>query len=273
MTKHLLPSFAALLLASAPALADEDTDVREGETPQQRDDRVAAQAGHYAVGLRVHVGGFLADGFKIVGIEPKARYNVTDAISVGARIPLAVSKPDGLGVFGGALARAELRLGATIGAWIDVGFMKHGAILLSQQDSFAFSDDADYDVALALGPWIRAKAGPTYLVIEPAFVYQPGDPEAIMGVQLPVSALFRAGSFGHVGAKVGLYTGDDFEVAADKGGRLGAGLVVDLKVSTIKVNLEAGVSSLLTDDGMGSVALYHSVGKALYVNVGLAYVK
>ena len=271
MTKHLLPSFAALLLASAPALADEDTDVREGETPQQRDDRVAAQAGHYAVGLRVNVGGVGTEGFKVIGVEPKARYNVTDAISVGARIPLAVSGPDmpELAIFGGAMAHAELRLGATIGAWVDVGFLKHGGVLLSQQDSFLYFDGVDYDVAFAVGPWIRAKAGPTYLVIEPAFVYQPGDPEAIAGAQLPVTALFRAGSIGHVGAMVGIYTGDDFKLGAADGGRVAAGLVVDLKVSTIKVNLGAGVSSLLTDD----MGLYAEVGKALYVNVGLAYVK
>ena len=269
--KRLLPSLATLLLATSPALADEDTDVREGETPQQRDDRVSAQAGHYAVGLRVHIGSALDDSFNVIGIEPRARFNVTDAISVGACIPLAVSKPDGLAAFGGALARAELRLGATVGAWVDVGFMKHGGILLSQQDAFIYGDDADYDVAFALGPWIRAKAGPTYLVIEPAFVYQPGDPEAIAGAQLPVTAMFRAGSVAHIGAMVGIYTGDDFKLGAEDGGRIGAGLVADVKVSTIKVVLGAGFASLLTDEMAGNG--YTSVGKSVYVSVGLAYVK
>ncbi|MDQ3339241.1 MAG: hypothetical protein M4D80_29105 [Myxococcota bacterium] len=268
--KRLLPSFAALLLSASPALADEDSDVREGETPQQRDDRVAAQAGHFAVGLRVHFGSAIDKTFNVIGVEPRARYNVTDAISVGARIPLAVSKPDGFATFGGALARAELRLGATIGVWTEIGFMKHFGILLSQQDAFAYSDDADYDVALALGPWIRAKAGPMYLVIEPAFVYQAGSP-TVTGAQLPVTALFRAGSVAHIGAMVGLYTGDDFKLGAEDGGRLGAGLVADVKVSTIKVVLGAGFASLLTSDEAGS--LYPSVGKSLYVSVGLAYVK
>ena len=270
--KRLLPSFAALLLTASPALADEDTDVREGETPQQRDDRVAAQAGHYAVGLRVHIGSGADKSFNVIGIEPRARYNVTDAISVGARIPLAVSKPDGFAAFGGAMARAELRLGATIGAWAEVGFMKHGGVLLSQQDAFAYADGADYDVALALGPWIRAKAGPTYLVIEPAFVYQPGDPEAITGAQLPVTALFRAGSVAHIGAMVGIYTGDNFKLGAEDGGRLGAGVVADVKVSTIKVVLGAGFASLLADDETAGNG-YTSVGKSIYVSVGLAYVK
>lgn len=271
MTKLLLPSLATLLLSATPVLADEDTDVKEGETPQQRDDRVASQAGHYAAGVRVHVGSALDDSFNVIGIEARGRYNVSDSINVGARIPLAVSKPDGLGAFGGMMARAELRLGATIGAWAEAGFLKHGSVLLSQQDAFIFVDDADYDVALALGPWVRAKAGPTYLTFEPAFVYQPGDPEGITGIQFPVTAVFRAGSVAHLGAMVGIYTGDDFKLGASDGGRVGAGLVADVKVSSIKLVLGAGFASLLTDDMGGNG--YTSVGKSLYVSVALHYVK
>jgi hypothetical protein len=267
--KRLLPSFAALLLAASPALADEDSDVREGETPQQRDDRLASQAGHFEVGVRVHIGSALDKSFNIIGVEPKARYNVSDNINVGVRIPLAVKKEDGMAVFGGAMARAELRLGATIGFGAEVGFMKHQGILLSQQDSFVYSDGADYDFALALGPWVRAKAGPTYLAFEPTFVYQPGDPEAVTGIQFPVTAMFRAGSVAHFGALVGIYTGDDFKLGADEGGRVGAGLVADVKVSTIKVVFGAGFASLLTDDA----SVYTSVGKSIYVSLGLAYVK
>ena len=269
MTKRLLPSLATLLLTAAPALADEDTDVREGETPQQRDDRLASQAGHYAFGVRVHIASALDDSFNFIGLQLEGRYNVSDNIAVGARIPLAVSKPDGFGVFGGAMARAELRLGATIGAMAEVGFLKHGAVLLSNQDAPIYVDDADYDFALALGPWVRAKAGPTYLSFEPAFVYQPGDPEAIMGVQFPVTALFRAGSVAHFGAQVGIYTGDDFKLGADEGGRVAAGLVADVKVSTIALRFAGGFASLLTDD----MGLYTSVGKSVYVTVGLAYQK
>jgi hypothetical protein len=68
---------------------------------------------------------------------------------------------------------------------------------------------------------------------------------------------------------VGIYTGDDFKLGADEGGRVGAGLVANVKVSTIKVMFGAGFASLLTDDA----GFYTSVGKSVYVSVGLAYVK
>lgn len=270
MTKRLVLSLATLLLTTAPVLADEDSDVREGETPQQRDDRLAAQAGHYAAGLRVHIASGAGDSFNFIGVQPWGRYNVSDSINVGARIPLAVSKPDGFAAFGGAMARAELRLGATIGAMAEVGFLKHFAVLLSDQDAPAYSDadGIDYDFAMRLGPWVRVKGGPVYLSFDPAFVYQAGDP-GITGVQFPVTGLLRAGSVAHVGAQVGIYTGDDFKLGADEGGRVAAGLVADVSVSSIKVMFGAGFASLLTDD----MALYTSVGKSVYVTVNLAYVK
>jgi len=270
MTKLLLPSLATLLITASvsPVFADEDTDVKEGETPQQRDDRVAGQAGHYAGGLRVMFASAGPDSFNFIGVTPWARYNVSDAINVGARVPLAVSKPEGFGAFGGMMARVELRLGATIGAFAEAGFLKHGAVLLTDQDAPIYVDDADYDFAARIGPWVRVKGGPVYLSFDPAFAYQAGDP-GITGIQFPVTALFRAGTVAHAGAQVGIYTGDDFKMGADEGGRVAAGLVADVKVSSIKVMLGAGVSSLLTDD----MGLYTSVGKSLYVSVNLAYVK
>jgi hypothetical protein len=271
MNKLLLPSLATLLLGTAPVLADEDTDLKEGETPQQRDDRLAGQAGHYAAGIKVMVASGLDDSFNFIGVTPWGRYNVSDSISVGARIPLAVSKPDGFTVFGGLMARAEIRLGATIGAFGEAGFLKHGAVLLSEQDApfFLDAEGVDYDFATRIGLWVRVKGGPTYLSFDPAFAYQPGDPEAITGIQFPVTALFRAGSVAHAGAQVGIYTGDDFKMGADDGGRVAAGLVADVAVSKIKLMFGAGISSVLTDD----MGFYTSVGKALYVSVNLAYVK
>jgi len=265
--KRLLPAFAMLaMLAPSYAFADEDSDVKEGETPEQHDARMAAQAGHYAAGVRVMVGSGVGKSFNIIGVELGGHYNVSDIISVGARVPLSVKKPDGGAVFGGMMAHAEVRLGATIGVWADVGFMKNGGILISQQDSMFYADGADYALAFALGPWIRAKAGPTYLSIDPAFVYQAGDPK-ITGAQLPVTALFRASSALKAGAMVGIYTGDDFKLGADKGGRVAAGLVVDLAVSGIAVRAGAGFSSLLTDDA----SVYDSIGHATYLSVALMY--
>jgi hypothetical protein len=79
--------------------------------------------------------------------------------------------------------------------------------------------------------------------------------------------MFRASGGLKAGAKVGLYTGDEFKLGADEGGRLAAGLVVDVAVSSIFVRAEAGLSSLLTDDA----SLYTSVGKSTYVAFALMY--
>jgi hypothetical protein len=266
--KHLLSSLAILLTAS-PVLADEDTDVREGETPLQRDERIESQAGHYAAGVRVHAASAVGDSFNFVGLDLQGRYNVSDSIAVGARIPFAVVKPDGFAVFGGMMARASIRLGATIGAAAEVGFLKYGAVLLSQQDAPLYGDGADYELAAAVGPTVTVKAGPTYLSFHPKLVYQPGDAEAITGIQFPVAAKFRVGGLALIGAQVGLYTGDDFKLAADEGGRIATGLVADVKVSSIALQLAAGFASLLTDEA----APYTSIGKSVYATVGLMYVK
>lgn len=257
-------------LTSSTALAEEE-ETREGETPEQKDARVSAQAGHYAAGVRVMVGSALDKSFNFIGLELGGRYNVSDNISVGARIPFAVKKPDGFAVFGGAYARAELRLGASIGAFAEAGFSKYGSALLSAQDAPIYVDALDYEGAFLLGPWVRVKAGPTYLSFEPAFVYQLGDPEAITGVQFPVTAMFRASGGLKAGAKVGIYTGDDFKLGAKDGGRIATGLVVDVAVSSILVRAEAGLSSLLVNDDMGSTALYRSIGKTAYVALNLMY--
>jgi hypothetical protein len=273
MNKLLLPSLATLLLGTAPVFADEDTDLKEGETPQQRDDRLASQAGHYAAGLKVMFASAGDDSFNFIGVTPWGRYNVSDSINVGARIPLAVSTPgeDVFAVFGGLMARAEIRLGATVGAFGEAGFLKHAAVLLSEQDAPGYADVADYDFATRLGVYVRVKGGPTYLSFDPAFVYQPGDPEAVTGIQFPVTALFRAGSVAHAGAQVGIYTGDDFKLGNADGGRVAAGLVADVAISKIKLMFGAGFSNLLASDDMG--APYQSIGKSVYVSVNLAYVK
>ncbi len=254
-----------LVLAASPAFADDEE--KEGETPQQKDERLASQAGHYAAGVRVQIASAGPDSFNFIGIEPGGRYNLTDAISVGARIPLVVKKPDGAAAFGGMMARAELRLGATIGAAIEGGFSKNGGALLSSQDAPVYADAADYAAAVVVGPWVRFKGGPTYLSFNPAFVYQAGDPK-ITGLQFPVTAMFRMSGVLQAGGQLGVYTGDDFKMGAKDGGRVALGALVNLNVSSITVQGAAGFSSLLTDDAS---PLYTSIGKAVYVTFGLIY--
>lgn len=264
MKHRFLPALAMFALTTSTAFADDEEDT--GETPEQKDARVAAQAGHYQAGIRVFAGSGVDKSFNFIGLELGGKYNVTDAISAGARIPFAVKKPDGFAVFGGAFAHLEMRLGASIGAMAEGGFAKAGAANLSSQDSPAFVDDADYEGAFLLGPFVRVKAGPTYLSFDPAFVYQAGD-EAITAIQFPVTAMFRASGGLKAGAKVGLYTGDEFKLGADEGGRLATGLVVDIAVSSVFVRAEAGFSSLLTDDA----SLYTGIGKSTYIALALMY--
>src|SRR5687767_4578026 len=98
MRARLLPAFAILALSS-PALADEDTDLKEGETEEQRDDRLANQAGKFNAGVKVRMPNGPGDdgsygSFNWVAVDLHGKYNVSDLIGVGGTFYTAPVKPD-----------------------------------------------------------------------------------------------------------------------------------------------------------------------------------
>lgn len=275
MKHRLLPAFALFALTTSNAFADDEES--SDETPEQKEERLANQSGNFNAGGKVRfpngpdeMGDFKS--FNWVAVDLHGKYNITNMIGVGGTIPLAVKKPDGFSVFGGMLARPELRLGATIGAYVDIGFLKERAVLLSDKDYPAYVEDADYTLATRVGPWIKLKANVVYLSVLPAFVYQAaGQAEAVTGFQLPLNAMLRAGELLKVSADLGIYSGDDFKLGAADGGRIAIGAGVDIKVGHIALHLGTGLASLLTSDEMG--AAYPSIGKSLYFDINAKYVK
>jgi hypothetical protein len=280
MKHRLLPALAMVALTTSPVFAQDDEETREGETEQEKEERLAAQAGKFNAGFKVRMpNGPGDDGtygqFNWIGVDLTGRYNVTDAIGVGGTLYTAPVKPDfpdgammeDPKVFGGFMARPELRLGSTIGAFVDVGFLTYGAVLLSEKDIPIYQ--GDYELATRVGPWVKLKANVVYLSILPALVFQNGDPEKIAGFQLPVNAMLRAGEMLKVSADVGLYSGDDFKVGADDGGRIAIGAAVDIKVGAIALHLGAGLNSLLTSDN----GPYDTIGHSLYFDVAAKYLK
>lgn len=259
-------------LTSSTAMA-EDEEGPEGETAQQKEDRLANVQGKFNAGARVRfpngpdeMGEFKT--FNWVAVDLQGRYNLTNLISTYLTVPLAVKHPDGAKTFGGVTGRIELLLGASVGAGVTVGMLRERAFLLSDKDYPAYVGDLKFGTAL--GPIVRLKTSVVNLRLEPSFVYQATDPTTT-GFQLPVVAMIRLGDMLKVSGDIGLYSGDDFKVAASDGGRLGVGAAVDIKVGSIGLHLGTGLASLLTSDEMG--ALYPSVGKSLYFDVSLKYMK
>ena len=264
-------------LTTSAAFADDEEETREGETEQEKEERLAAQAGKFNAGFKVRMpSGPDETGesavFNWIGVDLIGRYNVTDMIGISGTMYTAPVKPDfdpEPKIFGGFMLRPELRLGATVGAFVDVGFMTYGAVLLSERDIPFYV--GDYELATRVGPWLKLKANVVYLSVQPSIVFQNGSPEKITGFQLPINAMLRAGEMLKVSADVGVYSGDDFKIGADDGGRIAIGAAVDIKVGAIALHLGAGLNSLLTSDEPG--ALYGSVGESLYFDVAARYVK
>lgn len=269
MTNRLLTTLVMFTLTSSTAMADDEGP--EGETPMEKDERIAGLAGHFAAGVRLHLAsgpdGTEYKSLNFAELDLQARYNVSDLFTTYLNIPLSVKHPDGFETIGGGTVRGELKLGSTFAVGATVGMLRDGAFLLSEKDFPAWVGDLKFGTAL--GPSLRLKAGAAYLRIDPSFVYQTSDADANTGFQLPVTATLRVARMLRVSGDIGLYSGDDFKVSPSDGGRLGVGAAVDVQISSIALHLGAGFASLMTDDA----GLYPSVGKSLFFDVALKYVK
>jgi hypothetical protein len=275
--RFAIAAFATCVFHAPAVRADDvDLDAPLDETPEQREERIANMQGKFNAGVSLRFPSGPDDmgeyaTFNWVALDLRGRYNVTDIISVHGNIPLAIIKPDlpdplpDPSIFGGITGRGEIKLGGTIGAGVTVGFLRYGAFLLSDKDYPLYAGDLNF--GMSLGPWLKLKTGVVNLAFVPAFVYQAGDPESITGIQVPVSAMIRAGNALKLSADVGLYSGDDFSLGADEGGRVGIGTALDIKVSKIMLHLGVGLASLLTDDA----GFYPSVGKSLYFDLNVKY--
>ena len=205
--------------------------------------------------------------FKWVAVDLKGTFFVTEQISIGGILPLAPIKQEPGEIFGGFLVRPEIALGSMIGVGASVGFMTEGGFLLSPKDYPIYQGDLKFGASL--GPWIKFKYAGVEFRTQPAFVYQATDP-TLTAIQLPIAAAVGLGKAVKVALETGVYTGDDFKLGADDGGRIALGAAIDLKLTPVLVHIGAGFASLLTSDEGG---FYPGITDSIYLDLNVKYSK
>jgi len=199
-------------------------------------------------------------------------------LTVTGNIPLAVKKPDMLmtgedpRMIGGVTAKLEARLSNKPGAKNDfgllvtVGYMRQGALLLSEKDYPTFY--GDFKPGLTTGLTLKLKMSSLVdFSTVPVIVYQAGQDSSQTAVQLPVSLILGLGSLVKVSADLGIFTGDDYSFRGSNGGRIAAGGALTVKIGPILAHAGAGFASLLTG------GLYPTIRDSVYIDLNVKYVK
>lgn len=224
--------------------------------------------------------------FNWVAADLKGRYYLLDQVYVDGFIPLAVKKPDApmIGgavvddprLIGGIQARLEAKLAVPkmsmikydteIGLDLTLGYMREGAMLLSDKDFPLFVGDFKPGVATGLLMKVKLSSLLDFSLV-PAWVYQSGTMESLSAVQVPMSLRVALADVVKVSFDLGIYTGDDYSLGGSNGGRISTGAALDLKLGFIALHTGAGVASLLTG------GMYPTISDSIYVDVNVKYVK
>jgi hypothetical protein len=220
--------------------------------------------------------------FNWIAVDLKGRYFLLDSVAVNAVAPLAVKKPGTLAggvepsVFGGFDLSLEARLPrlpfqpsgnkTEVGLSLSAGFMREGAMLLSDKDFPLFVGDFQPGWTAGLIAKVQLSSVLDFSLL-PVFVYQSGSVESLTAVQVPMALILRAGSFLELSADVGVYTGDDYSLKSLDGGRVALGGSLSVKICSLRFHAGAGAASLLTG------GMYPTVGDSFYVDLNVKYVK
>ena len=221
--------------------------------------------------------------FNWVAVDLKGRYYLLKNITLDANIPLAVKKPDTVGpmgpepsLFGGITLTLDARISApkmpgikydtTVGLNLTVGYMKQGAMLLSDKDYPLFIGDMKPGFAGGLVTKVKLSSLLDFSLV-PTWVFQSGKPESLTAIQIPLALEIRLASVAKLNAELGIYTGDDYAFSGDEGGRIATGASLDLKLGPILLHTGAGVASLLTGGA------YPTIKDSFYVDVNVKYAK
>jgi hypothetical protein len=224
--------------------------------------------------------------FNWVAADLKGRYYLLDQVYVDGFIPLAVKKPDApmIGgavvddprLIGGIQARLEAKLAVPkmsmikydteVGLDLTLGYMREGAMLLSDKDFPLFTGDFKPGIGTGLLMKVKLSSLLDFSLV-PAWVYQSGTMESLTAVQVPMSLRVALADVVKVSFDLGIYTGDDYSFSGSNGGRISTGAALDLKLGFIALHTGAGVASLLTG------GMYPSVSDSVYVDVNVKYVK
>ncbi|MBV8759425.1 MAG: hypothetical protein JO257_19210 [Deltaproteobacteria bacterium] len=222
--------------------------------------------------------------FNWVAFDMKARYFLLDSVTANANIPIAIIHPDTVGaaggtggvspsMIGGITARLDAMLPkmpmmkkTQVGVSLGVGYMREGAMLLSEKDYPMFVGDFKPGFAGALVTKVKLGNAVDFSLV-PAWVYQSGTMDSHTAIQVPMSLILKLGDTIATSADLGVFTGDKYSFSGDKGGRIAAGASLTVKIGPILAHAGAGVASLLTG------GLYPTISDSIYVDVNAKYVK
>ena len=221
--------------------------------------------------------------FNWVAVDLKGRYYLLENVTLDANVPLAIIKPDTAGpmgpepsLFGGVTLTLDGRVQApkmpgvkyetVIGLNLTVGYMKEGAMLLSDKDYPLFVGDMKPGFAGGLVTKVKMSSVLDFALI-PTWVYQSGSMEGLTAVQIPMALQIGLGNIAKLNVELGIYTGDDYSFSGDNGGRLATGASLDLKIGPMLFHAGAGVASLLTG------GVYPTISDSFYVDLNAKYAK
>jgi hypothetical protein len=222
--------------------------------------------------------------FNWIALDLKGRYYLLDQVTVDGFFPLAVKKPEAAGMggpepsmIGGLQTRLEAKFkapkmpmvpseGTQVGLQLSLGYMREGAMLLSEKDFPLYVGDFKPGIGTGLLMKVKLSSLLDFSLV-PAWVYQSGTMESLTAVQIPMSLRVALGELLKLSFDLGVYTGDDYSFSGDEGGRIATGAALTVKLGPIVLHTGAGVASLLTG------GLYPSVSDSVYVDVNVKYAK
>jgi hypothetical protein len=220
-----------------------------------------------------------------VAADLKGRYFLLDSVTVNGNVPLAVVHPGTLmdgespDLIGGITARIDATLpklpsmpgmhnDSQIGLTLTLGYMRQGAMLLSDKDFPLFT--GGFEPGLAAGIISKIKLSSLlYFSLVPVWVHQAGSGmnPSESAVQIPMSLIVGLGNLVKVSADAGVFTGADYAFSGAKDGRIYAGGSLDVKIGPIVAHAGAGFASLLTGPD------YPTVGDSLYFDLNVKYAR
>jgi hypothetical protein len=224
--------------------------------------------------------------FNWIAVDLRARYYLLKSVTVNANIPVAIKHPDSVGaapdgtggiepsMFGGFSARLDAMLprmpmmkkDTQVGLSLAFGYMREGAMLLSEKDYPMFFGDFKPGFAGSLVTKVKLGSIVDFSLV-PAWVYQSGTMDSHQAVQIPMSLILKLGNVVQTSADLGVFTGDHYHFSGDDGGRIAAGGSLTVKIGPILAHAGAGVASLLTG------GMYPTISDSVYIDVNAKYVK
>jgi hypothetical protein len=229
--------------------------------------------------------------FNWIALDLKGRYFLLDQVTLNGNVPIAIIHPDTIkmgtvepSTFGGMSVRLDAIVTAPklpmlpskgenkIGLSLTGAYMREGAMLLTEKDFPLFIGDMKPGFAGALVTRV-ALASVVDFSLTPAWIYQAGTTNSHKAIQVPLALIIKVGDLIKLSTDLNIATGDDYSMRGKNGGRLGAGVALDVKIGPILGHLGTGFASLLTGDPMTTQAAYPSIMDSVYFDLNVKYAK